>query len=40
MTADRRVDAGLMAIRTVVALPTPNAVLALQNSCCAANFYW
>jgi hypothetical protein len=28
MTADRRADAGLMAIRTVVALPTPNAVLA------------
>jgi hypothetical protein len=31
MTADRHVDAGLMAVRTVVVQPTPDAVLALQQ---------
>jgi hypothetical protein len=32
MTADRHVDAGLMAVRTVVAQPTPDAVPALQTA--------
>jgi hypothetical protein len=36
MTADRHVDAGLMAVRTVVAQPTPDAVLALQTAAAQA----